>query len=153
MCVFPSSIFAYAHSVFVLLFYPLVMLQTPRFGTPKRSKIDPKLLRNRVPILTRLRVQICLVLGALWAPPNRYKIASRALWAHLAVLQLHLGDLSFAWEPIEVSSCPFWVLLGPFGPTRRTIFASFWSLVGQFGPHQGPVWYHGRGIFEAFSCR
>ena len=156
MCVFPLVFLVFSPTGLLSLscsFGRFFLFKVYVLGLQNGPKSIPKSLRNRVPILTRLRVQICSVLGALWAPQNRPKIASRTLWAHLAVLKLPLGDLSFAWEPIEVSSCPFWVLLGPFGPPRGTILAPFWSLMGQFGPHQGSVWYHGRGIFEAFSCR
>ena len=142
---FPS-IFAYGPSVFVLLFWPFFLFKVYVLGLQNGPKSIPKSLRNRVPILTRLRVQICLVLGALWAPQNRPKIASRTLWAHLAVLKLHLGASRSPHAHFGSS----WAHLDP---PRGTILAPFWCLMGQFGPHQGSVWHHGRGIFEAFSCR
>ena len=89
------------------------------FGLQNGPKSIPKSLRNRVPILTRLRVQICSVLGALWAPQNRPKIASRTLWAHLAVLKLHLGasrsphaHFGSSWAHLDPPGGRFWLHFG-----------------------------------------
>ena len=88
-------------------------------GPQNGPKSIPKSLRNRVPILTRLRVQICSVLGALWAPQNRPKIASRTLWAHLAVLKLHLGasrsphaHFGSSWAHLDPPGGRFWLHFG-----------------------------------------
>ena len=53
-----------------------------------------------------------------------------------------------AWGCIDVSSCPFWVLLGPFGPPRGAILAPFGSLMGPFWPHQGSIWLYEEPRFE-----
>ena len=170
MCVFPWVFLVFSPTGLLSLscsFGRFFGFKVYVLGPQNGPKSIPKSLRNRVPILTRLRVQICSVLGALWAPQNRPKIASRTLWAHLAVLKLHLGasrsphpHFGPIWTPpgddfgsILVPHGPFGLVLGPFGPPRGTILAPFWCLMGQFGPHQGSVWHHGRGIFEAFSCR
>ena len=100
-------------------------LKTPRFGTPKRSK-TPKSLQNRVSILTGLRLQICLVLDALWAPQNRPKIAPRTLWAHLEA----------SWWPQ--------LLLGGSSPSHHAHFGCSWAHWdppgGRFWLHLGPSW-------------
>ena len=102
-------------------------------GPPNAPKSTPKSLQNRVSILTRLRLRICLVLGALWAPQNPPKIASRdpvgapggvlvasaRAWGSSTSPHAHFGC---SWAHLDPPGGRFWLHLGPswahFDPTK-----------------------------------
>ena len=141
---FPG-IFAYGPSVFVLLFWPFFLLQSVRFGTPKRSKIDPQIASKSRPDFDTAKGPNLLRFGCpLGSPKSPQNRSSDPLGAPGGVLVASAA----AWGCIDVSSCPFWVLLGPFGPPRGAILAPFGSLMGPFWPHQGSIWLYEEPRFE-----
>ena len=105
------------------------------FAPPSAPKSTPKSLRNRVPILSRLRPQICIVLGPLWAPQNRPKIAPRPLGVHLAALELHLGGLS---SGLGAYRGLLRTILGAPGPLWTSPGGDFCSILALPGPVLGP---------------
>jgi hypothetical protein len=136
MCVFPWVFHYFRLRAFCLClaFLPACCASKLHvLGPPNAPKSTPKSLQNRVSILTGLRLQICLVLDALWAPQNRPKIAPRTLWAHLEASwwpQLLLGGASTSphahfgcsWAHLDPPGGRFWLHLGPswarFDPTK-----------------------------------
>ena len=72
---FPS-IFAYGPSVFVFLFWPFFLIQSVRFGTPKRSKIDPQIASKSRPDFDTAKgpnlLRFGCPLGSPKSPQNRF---------------------------------------------------------------------------------
>ena len=100
-------------------------------GPPSAPKSTPKSLRNRIPILSRFRSQICLVLGPLWAPQNRPKIAAWPLGSHLAVLELHLRGFSSC---LGARRGFLMTILGSPGPIWTPPGDDFCSILAPPGP-------------------
>ena len=148
MCVFPKVFLVFSPTRILSLSCSCARfwrLKLHVFAPPSAPKSTPKSLRNRVPILSRLRPQIRLVLGPLWAPQNRPKIAPRPLGVHLAALELHLGGLISSLGAYRGLLRTILGAPGPLWTPQGATSASFWPCLGPFWLRQGSLWHYGGG--------
>ena len=147
MCVFHWFFQCFGLQSFLLVMSvcSLALVHFGPFGVPKKLQIwTPNCLHKGFRFRDVFLFQFGSVLVPFLAPQICPTIVSRALWAHLSILKLHLGGP-------RVSPSQFWLLIGPFGALRgafvphfglpRAHFEPLWppfeSLIGPSGTLQG----------------